>query len=177
MGQEYSSPMRKLTPEEYEAIVNNRQPDTEEEKPKVKAQPRVQISPEEKEYLVVIVPSLVALYTELTENEDIQYTGEATLCNGRKEAYELIKNYILDDPNDGIDIRNSFVLVTGVKLEGRQSIFRFMRYCRQFYKDDDFDIDDYFNEYRELFQDDNIPVEEDNKPQASGYQNQSPLMS
>lgn len=106
-------------------------------------------NPTNKMYIVFIVSDIGEHYcsyigTSLTVN------GEFGICNGREDAYEYIKKLLSED-DDGeryLDIEASTVLVEGVSCTERVSWYRFMKYCEEFYPDDDFNIDDY------LFDDD-----------------------
>lgn len=70
------------------------------------------------------------------------------ICHGRTEAYNYIKDQIVG--NHMMDFQteifmttdDSFVLVDGLPLKDRKSIYAFMKYVQQFY-DDGFEIDDY----------------------------------
>lgn len=85
----------------------------------------VKKDPEEKEYLICVRGKL----------------GEDTweFCEGRTEAYKLLKSYIEEGD---VDLEESFVLVENVKLEDRKTAYQFMKYAGEFYEDN-FDIEDY----------------------------------
>ena len=59
------------------------------------------------------------------------------IIEGRSNVYEHIKNNA-----EFIDVENSFVLVEGLALEKRASIYQFMKHCENFFNDS-FDIEDY----------------------------------
>lgn len=83
--------------------------------------------PEEKEYLLLLYLT--------DDNGDEELTFE--FCIGRTTAYNYIKNII-----ECIDIHKSMILVEGIGLEKRVSIYEFMKYVSD-YVDDSFDIEDY----------------------------------
>ena len=85
--------------------------------------------PEKKEYLL--------LWVGLDNDEDGIRDFEFII--GRTATYERIKSLIQD-----IDIDNSYVLVEGVALEDRISVYAFMKHMHlHFYQDDLFDIEAY----------------------------------
>lgn len=63
-----------------------------------------------------------------------------SFAEGRKEAYDYIKDNITPDT----DFEGSFILVEGALLEERKSIIAFMDYCKKFFPDGNFDIENYF---------------------------------
>lgn len=75
-----------------------------------------------------------------TDNEEFQ---EYEILTGRTEAYEYIRQYI--ESYSEVDMLKSFVLVDGLPLSERKSVYAFMRYVQQFY-DDGFDIDEYITD-------------------------------
>lgn len=81
--------------------------------------------PEDKLYLVCI------------KNTTDDYNAWEIL-NGRSNAREFIILNI-----DDIDFETSFVLVEGLDLNQRVSIYAFMKHIERFYEDEPFDIDDY----------------------------------
>ena len=85
----------------------------------------VKKDPEEKQYLICI---------RAKHGED---SWDIIVC--RTETYRVLKEYI---QTGDIDFEESFVLVERVDLEGRKSLYRFMKYAEQFYEDN-FDIEDY----------------------------------
>ena len=84
--------------------------------------------PDLKEYLIL-----------LTGLDDTEEFKDFQFVTGRTATYELIKTFI-----DNIDIDNSYVLVEGVALEDRISVYVFMRHMHiHFFQDDPFDIEKY----------------------------------
>ena len=81
---------------------------------------------EAKEYLVCIV------------DKDFS-AKEWEIFEGRTATYEWLKNEI-----ENIDLEESFVLVEGLDLSKRKSVYKFMRYVGDL-KEDNFDIDDYIS--------------------------------
>ena len=68
---------------------------------------------------------------------------EYEILMGRTEAYEYIRQYI--ESYSEVDMLKSFVLVDGLPLSERKSIYAFMRYVQQFYNDG-FDVDEYITD-------------------------------
>ena len=60
------------------------------------------------------------------------------IVQGRTAAFNYIKDNI-----DIINFEESFILVDGLPLSERRSIYAFMQYAQQFYPEDSFDIVDY----------------------------------
>ena len=60
------------------------------------------------------------------------------IVQGRTAAFNYIKDNI-----DIINFEESFILVDGLPLSERRSIYAFMQYAKQFYPEDSFDIVDY----------------------------------
>ena len=85
---------------------------------------------EAKEYLVCIIDKEFG-------------TKEWEIFEGRTAAYEYLKNEI-----ENIDLEESFVLVEGLDLSKRKSVYKFMRYVGDL-KEDNFDIDDYISSDKE----------------------------
>ena len=84
--------------------------------------------PEEKEYLI--------LFVDIEDPERNWFN----LVTGRTEAYQEIRNNI-----EAIDIHKSSILVEGVVLEKRISVYAFMRHVQDkgFFEGESFDIEDY----------------------------------
>ena len=103
--------------------------------------------PELKEYLIL----LVGLNGE-DEFKEFQF------ITGRTSTYERIKTFI-----DAIDIDASYVLVEGVSLENRVTVYEFMRHMHMnFYQDDNFNIEDYN-------QGDEFEIKEDGSLEISSF--------
>ena len=84
--------------------------------------------PELKEYLVL----LLGIGGE-------EHFKDYQFIKGRTATYNLIKNLI-----EELDIHESYVLVEGVSLENRVSVYEFMRHVSMhFFQDDDFNIENY----------------------------------
>ena len=86
----------------------------------------INIDPEVKMYLVCIA-------------YPISGDSEWELLKGRTQVYDYIRGLL---EATEIDIYESFVLVEGLTLKDRKSIYAFMSYVKRFY-DDGFDIEDY----------------------------------
>ena len=85
--------------------------------------------PELKEYLVLFVGV----------GGDEEHFKDYQFVKGRTATYDLIKTLI-----DDIDIDESYVLVEGVSLEDRVTVYEFMRHMKMhFFQDDTFNIEDY----------------------------------
>ena len=66
------------------------------------------------------------------------------LKRGRKEAYEYLKDIIVNEGT--LDPVNSKVLANGATLGDEINVGKFMRFIKdKYFIDDEFDIDDYFN--------------------------------
>lgn len=96
------------------------------------------------------------------DEEKLMYEYETHMCVGRRNAFNIIKEYFEHDGEGGIDIDKSFVLVEGLPLEKRVSLYRFILLCNQKYEDT-LDIDYYIRTQHEDESND-----EDNKSQATG---------
>lgn len=101
--------------------------------------------PEEKTYLVCIIE----------ENGDNYWE----LLTGRTDAYEFCKSCI-----GAIDFSRSFILVDGVELENRKSIYAFLKYIQNLY-DDNFEVDDYIydHQYQSNDIDDAVVIKNDDR--------------
>lgn len=89
---------------------------------------------ENKEYLILLTS---------------EYGDRWDIVNSRKDAYEYIKNVFIDGdfPITEEYIGACYILVEDDQLKNRKNIIDFMEYCKkQYYPDDDFDINEYFNE-------------------------------
>lgn len=82
--------------------------------------------PEEKQYLICIKASAQSGMDD-----------EWDIVTGRTEAYEYIKDRI-----DYIDFERSFILVESCILSDRKSIYAFMKFAKQYFPNDSFDIDE-----------------------------------
>ena len=85
-------------------------------------------SPEEKEYILLLV--------DIEDEEATMFV----IRTGRREAYEYIKMDI-----ESMDIHKSTVLVEGIPIENRISVYKFMKHIQDkgFFEGDSFDIEDY----------------------------------
>ena len=93
----------------------------------VKAQ-KEEKSPEEKEYILLLV--------DIEDEEATMFV----IRTGRREAYEYIKMDI-----ESMDIHKSTVLVEGIPIENRISVYKFMKHIQDkgFFEGETFDIEDY----------------------------------
>lgn len=99
---------------------------------------KVEKTNEEKLYIV--------LYIEIVDDEYIKKFEE---CIGRTATYEFIKSIA-----EYIDIHESKILLEGVNILEAATVYEFMIYVKNMYKDDEFNIED----YNEMVDDDNEPV-------------------
>ena len=88
---------------------------------------RLDANPEIKHYLICIAASI-----------DSGESDSWVIVQGRTSAFNYIKDNI-----DIINFEESFILVDGLPLSERRSIYAFMQYAQQFYPEDSFDIVDY----------------------------------
>jgi hypothetical protein len=100
-------------------------------------------TPEDKEYLICFVG---------TDSDNTWWE----IIKGRSEVYDTIKTVA-----DYIDLEESFVLVESCTLLQRKSVYSFMKYAKQFYQEDSFDIDEHISASN-TETDDSIPVNEIN---------------
>ena len=149
---------------------------TQEQKKKL-ANPnyRLEKSPEEKEYMVVFKNRERTLYSniqnyELDDPDKTEIDGEVIIRTGRHSMFNAIKNYLDIDDNYETDIRNSFVLVDGVGLDKRISLYRFIQLCNGAYKIE-YNVDDYLYEHEEDSE------EEEIQATGNGYNNTSTLLN
>ena len=106
--------------------------------------------PELKEYLVLLIGV----------GGDEEYYKDYQFIKGRTATYEYIKTLIED-----IDIDESYVLVEGVSLEDRVTVYEFMRHMHMhFFQDDAFDIEKYN-------QGDEFEINEDGSLEISSFNN------
>jgi hypothetical protein len=114
---------------------------------------KLQKSAEEKEYLIVfcadteepIGSSIVGeISSEAYSDRDVNeigvptIDGECIFVNGRKNAFNQIRDFIAADSEfNTIDYDKSFVIVEGVTLENRISLRKFINLCNETYKEED----------------------------------------
>lgn len=104
----------------------------------------------------------------LTVSDYLDGNQRWKLCNGRTEAYEFIKSSLENeftdvDPLVDLDPIESFVLVDGLPLRDRKSVYAFMKYIQQYY-DDGFDIEDYIDSSELTKQDSDDSSSSNNEP-------------
>lgn len=92
-------------------------------------------SPEEKTYCVIFRSYSVVLKSQLADNE-MEITGEAFIIKGRYNAFSKIKEYIDEDGELTVDIRNSLVMVEGVDAAAAVSLYRFINLCNNEYSEE-----------------------------------------
>lgn len=108
-------------------------------------------SAEEKTYCIIFKSYLLVLKSQIADNE-MEISGEAIIINGRHRAFEKIKEYLDEDAEKAVDIRNSMVLVEGVDAAGAVSIYRFIKLCNKCYPDEAIS-ESILNEYLDGFYD------------------------
>lgn len=70
------------------------------------------------------------------------------IITGRKSAYNYIKENIEDY---SIDVYQSFILAETCTINGKKTIYDFMKYCESIFTDSDFNIDDYINDVEKKY--------------------------
>ena len=89
-------------------------------------------SPEEKQYYVIFKSYLVVLKSQLADN-GMDITGECIIVNGRHNMFDKIKEYLDEDAEMAVDIKNSLVMVEGVDSARAVSLYRFIKLCNKSY--------------------------------------------
>ena len=107
--------------------------------------------PEEKEYLLLLV--------DIEDNDATMFT----IVMGRRAAYDYIKEDIKN-----MDIHKSTILVEGLPLERRVTVYEFMKHIQEKnFFEDSFDIEDYnigdIESEDDAFEDDDISLQESEK--------------
>lgn len=92
-------------------------------------------SAEEKTYCIIFKSYLLVLKSQVADNE-MDIDGEAIIIKGRHRAFEKIKEYLEEDAEGAVDIRNSMVMVEGVDAAGAVSLYRFIKLCNGCYPDE-----------------------------------------
>lgn len=95
-------------------------------------------SAEEKTYCIIFKSYLIVLKSQIADNE-MEIDGEAVIIKGRHRAFEKIKEYLEEDAEGAVDIRNSMVMVEGVDAAGAVSLYRFIKLCNGCYPDEAID--------------------------------------
>lgn len=106
---------------------------------------------EEKTYCVIFRSYLRVLTSQLAENE-MPITGEAIIVLGRHNCFNKIKEYLDEDAEQTVDIRNSLIMVEGVDAAKAVSLYRFILLCNKEYQDEAID-EHILNSYLEGFYD------------------------
>ena len=108
-------------------------------------------SAEEKTYCIIFKSYLLILKSQVADNE-MEIDGEAIIINGRHKAFEKIKEYLEEDAEGAVDIRNSMVMVEGVDAAGAVSLYRFIKLCNGCYPDEAIDesiLDGYLKDFHD----------------------------
>lgn len=108
-------------------------------------------SAEEKTYCIIFKSYLLVLKSQIADNE-MEIDGEAVIIKGRHRAFEKIKEYLEEDAEGAVDIRNSMVMVEGVDAAGAVSLYRFIKLCNGCYPDEAIDesiLDGYLKDFRD----------------------------
>ena len=108
-------------------------------------------SAEEKTYCIIFKSYLLVLKSQIADNE-MEIDGEAVIIKGRHRAFEKIKEYLEEDAEGAVDIRNSMVMVEGVDAAGAVSLYRFIKHCNGCYPDEALDesiLDGYLKDFRD----------------------------
>jgi hypothetical protein len=107
--------------------------------------------PEEKTYCVIFRSYLRILLSQLAE-DDVEISGEAIIVSGRYNCFARIKEYLNEDAELAVDIRNSLVMVEGVDASSAVSLYRFIVLCNKAYPDEAID-ESILNQYLKGFND------------------------
>lgn len=108
-------------------------------------------SAEEKTYCIIFKSYLIVLKSQIADNE-MEIDGEAVIIKGRHRAFEKIKEYLEEDAEGAVDIRNSMVMVEGVDAAGAVSLYRFIKLCNGCYPDEAIDesiLNGYLKDFRD----------------------------
>lgn len=108
-------------------------------------------SAEEKTYCIIFKSYLLVLKSQIADNE-MEIDGEAIIIKGRHRAFEKIKEYLEEDAEGAVDIRNSMVMVEGVDAAGAVSLYRFIKLCNGCYPDEVIDesiLDGYLKDFHD----------------------------
>lgn len=108
-------------------------------------------SAEEKTYCIIFKSYLLVLRSQVANNE-MDIDGEAIIIKGRHRVFEKIKEYLEEDAEGSVDIRNSMVMVEGVDAAGAVSLYRFIKLCNGCYPDEAIS-ENILNEYLKDFYD------------------------
>ena len=106
-------------------------------------------SPEEKTYCVIFRSYLINLKSQLADNE-MDITGECIIVSGRHNVFEKIKEYLDEDGQLAVDIRNSMVMVEGVDASNAVSLYRFVKLCNKAYPEEIYpeeNLDNYLKDF------------------------------
>jgi hypothetical protein len=90
--------------------------------------------PEDKVY-IAILKGYDEMYSAYCADERID--GYAIIAVGRKELFERIKNYIMNNTEEEIDPNKSFVMVEGVDPTKGINLTRFINLCNKSYPNDE----------------------------------------
>lgn len=108
-------------------------------------------SAEEKTYCIIFKSYLLVLKSQIADNE-MEIDGEAVIIKGRHRAFEKIKEYLEEDAEGAVDIRNSMVMVEGVDAAGAVSLYRFIKLCNGCYPEEAIDesiLDGYLKDFHD----------------------------
>lgn len=108
-------------------------------------------SAEEKTYCIIFKSYLLVLKSQIADNE-MEIDGEAIIIKGRHRAFEKIKEYLEEDAEGAVDIRNSMVMVEGVDAAGAVSLYRFIKLCNGCYPEEAIDesiLDGYLKDFHD----------------------------
>ena len=103
--------------------------------------------PEDKIYIIFIVPEIGEYESNFSPTPNVTVDGEFVICRGRTDVYTSIVELLESQLEElSIDILESKVLVEGLSCTQSVSIYKFMKYCESIYENQDFNIEEYLNE-------------------------------
>lgn len=117
-------------------------------------------SNEDKVYYVTFRSYLIILNSQMAEDYEIH--GETIITEGRKNTFNMIKDYLDNDAALAVDIRTSFVMVEGVDAGKHISLYRFIKLCNKAYPEEAYD-EDKLESYLKDFYDEDEFRDKENK--------------
>jgi len=93
-------------------------------------------SVDDKLYYAIMKNEMFYMYSQASGEQDIEIDGEVLIAVGRKNIFDKIKEYLLNDGEGGTSLRESIVMVEGVDVAKSVSLYRFLTLCDQAYPDE-----------------------------------------
>jgi hypothetical protein len=138
-------------------------------------------SVDDKVYYIIMRNYMITMYSNIAGVMDeypMEIDGEAFIVAGRHNAFNIIKEYLTRDGENGTDLRKSIVMVEGVDAAKGVSLYRFIKLCNQAYPDEAIDeefLEESIQGFTDWKENNNAPsydivkaVEESQKP-ATGF--------